>query len=254
MRATKLRYAPITKRKYSAAARFRQISRIVNHFAYAIECAIIRVATVQTRWATADLFNRTSGDCLMPGVCASRTARESRGGTMIEVNIDSIRVSLLSQNRIVVLKEENSERFLPIWIGPFEADAITLQLQGMEAPRPLTHDLLRSVIETLGGEVIHIMISSLERNTYFARIVLDVNGDTVEVDSRPSDAIALAVRVQAPIYVAEEVMEQAGMLPEQEMNLSDEGAQPEYGDSATEDLGAFQDLIEGLDLDSLLGN
>ena len=116
---------------------------------------------------------------------------------MIEVNIDSIRVSLLSQNRIVVLKEENSERFLPIWIGPFEADAITLQLQGMEAPRPLTHDLLRSVIETLGGEVIHIMISSLERNTYFARIVLDVNGDTVEVDSRPSDAIALAVRVQA---------------------------------------------------------
>jgi bifunctional DNase/RNase len=173
---------------------------------------------------------------------------------MIEVNIDSIRVSLLSQNRIVVLKEENSERFLPIWIGPFEADAITLQLQGMEAPRPLTHDLLRSVIETLGGEVIHIMISSLERNTYFARIVLDVNGDTVEVDSRPSDAIALAVRVQAPIYVAEEVMEQAGMMPEQEMSLTEESGQPEFGDTATEDLGAFQDFVEGLDLDSLLGN
>jgi hypothetical protein len=173
---------------------------------------------------------------------------------MIEVNIDSIRVSLLSQNRIVVLKEENSERFLPIWIGPFEADAITLQLQGMEAPRPLTHDLLRSVIETLGGEVIHIMISSLERNTYFARIVLDVNGDTVEVDSRPSDAIALAVRVQAPIYVAEEVMEQAGMMPEQEMSLTEEGAHPEFGDTATEDLGAFQDFVEGLDLDNLLGN
>ncbi|MBP8292391.1 MAG: bifunctional nuclease family protein [Caldilineaceae bacterium] len=172
---------------------------------------------------------------------------------MIEVNIDSIRVSLLSQNRIVVLKEENSERFLPIWIGPFEADAITLQLQGMEAPRPLTHDLLRSVIETLGGEVIHIMISSLERNTYFARIVLDVNGDTVEVDSRPSDAIALAVRVQAPIYVAEEVMEQAGMMPEQEMSLTEEGAHPEFGDTATEDLGAFQDFVEGLDLDNLLG-
>ena len=173
---------------------------------------------------------------------------------MIEVNIDSIRVSLLSQNRIVVLKEENSERFLPIWIGPFEADAITLQLQGMEAPRPLTHDLLRSVIETLGGEVMHIMISSLERNTYFARIVLDVNGDTVEVDSRPSDAIALAVRVQAPIYVAEEVMEQAGMMPEQEMSLTEEGAHPEFGDTATEDLGAFQDFVEGLDLDNLLGN
>lgn len=172
---------------------------------------------------------------------------------MIEVNIDSIRVSLLSQNRIVVLKEENSERFLPIWIGPFEADAITLQLQGMEAPRPLTHDLLRSVIETLGGEVIHIMISSLERNTYFARIVLDVNGDTVEVDSRPSDAIALAVRVQAPIYVAEEVMEQAGLQPEEEMSIGEPETRREVTESE-EDLGAFRDFVEGLDLDNLLGN
>jgi uncharacterized protein len=178
-----------------------------------------------------------------------------QGGFMIEVTIDSIRVSLLSQNRIVVLKEESSERFLPIWIGPFEADAITLQLQGMEAPRPLTHDLLKSVIETLGAEVMHIVISSLERNTYYARIVLEVNGDTVEIDSRPSDAIALAVRVSAPIYVAEEVMEQAGMLPEEEMNLTEEGAQTEVGgESSAEDLGAFKDFVEGLDLDSLLGN
>ena len=176
---------------------------------------------------------------------------------MIEVNIDSIRVSLLSQNRIVVLKEESSERFLPIWIGPFEADAITLQLQGMEAPRPLTHDLLKSVIETLGAEVLHIVINSLERNTYYARIVLDVNGDTTEVDSRPSDAIALAVRVGAPIFVAEEVMEQAGMMPEEEMSLSDEagsGRRAEVSDTTPEDLGAFKDFVEGLDLDSLLGS
>lgn len=174
---------------------------------------------------------------------------------MIEVTIDSIRVSLLSQNRIVVLKEEHSERFLPIWIGPFEADAITLQLQGMEAPRPLTHDLLKSVIETLGAEVLHIVINSLERNTYFARIVLDMNGETMEIDSRPSDAIALAVRVSVPIYVAEEVMEQAGMMPEEEMSLSEEGERrSEYSESSTEDLGAFKDFVEGLDLDSLLGN
>ncbi|HQY91537.1 MAG: bifunctional nuclease family protein [Caldilinea sp.] len=174
---------------------------------------------------------------------------------MIEVTIDSIRVSLLSQNRIVVLKEEHSERFLPIWIGPFEADAITLQLQGMEAPRPLTHDLLKAVIETLGAEVLHIFINSLERNTYFARIVLDMNGETMEIDSRPSDAIALAVRVSVPIYVAEEVMEQAGMMPEEEMTLAEEGGRrPEYGDASTEDLGAFKDFVEGLDLDSLLGN
>ena len=183
---------------------------------------------------------------------------------MIEVTIDSIRVSLMSQHRIVVLKEESGARFLPIWIGPFEADAITLQLQGIDAPRPLTHDLLKTVIETLGGEVLHIVISGLEKNTYFARIVLDVDGDTVEVDSRPSDAIALGVRVNAPIYVADEVMEQAGLKPEEEISL--EGAPPTGSGGGSrspraiadeedeEDLGVFTDFVEGLDLDSLLGN
>jgi bifunctional DNase/RNase len=174
---------------------------------------------------------------------------------MIEVTIDSIRVSLMSQNRIVVLREEEGERFLPIWIGPFEADSITMQLQGMEVHRPLTHDLLKNVIETLGAEVLHILINGLERNTYFARIVLDVDGDSVEIDSRPSDAIALAVRVSAPIYVTEEVMEQAGLQPEEEMNLG-EGNEPQPKEAAEgdEDLGAFRDFVEGLDLDSLLGN
>jgi hypothetical protein len=176
---------------------------------------------------------------------------------MIEVVIDSIRVSLMSQHRIVVLREEGGERFLPIWIGPFEADAITLQLQGIDAPRPLTHDLLKSVIETLGGEVIHILISGLEKNTYFARIVLDVDGDRVEVDSRPSDAIALGVRVSAPIYVAEEVMDQAGLLPEEEMSLAQGVAATEAAEEvgeSEEDLGVFSDFVEGLDLDDLLGN
>jgi bifunctional DNase/RNase len=179
---------------------------------------------------------------------------------MIEVTIDSIRVSLMSQHRIVVLKEESGSRFLPIWIGPFEADAITLQLQGVDAPRPLTHDLLKTVIETLGGEVLHIIISGLEKNTYYARIVLDVDGDTVEVDSRPSDAIALGVRVNAPVYVAEEVMDQAGLLPEEEISLAEsvvakpvKAADEESGEE-DEDLGVFTDFVEGLDLDNLLGN
>ena len=161
---------------------------------------------------------------------------------MIEVTIDSIRVSLMSQNRIVVLKEEDGQRFLPIWIGPFEADAITMQLQGIPVQRPLTHDLLKTVIE------------QLERNTYFARIILDVDGDSVEIDSRPSDAIALAVRVNAPIYVADDVMDQAGLQPEEEMPLSGGGGKPEPEEAGEEDLGAFKDLIEGLDLDTLLGN
>ncbi|MCL4862081.1 MAG: bifunctional nuclease family protein [Caldilineaceae bacterium] len=176
---------------------------------------------------------------------------------MIEVTIESIRVSLMSQNRVVVLREEGGERFIPIWIGPYEADAITLQLQGMEVPRPLTHDLLKNVIETLGAEVLHIVISGLEKNTYFARIVLDVDGDTVEIDSRPSDALALAVRTSAPLYVADEVMQQAGMQPEEEMSLAGAGIASEHGEGdevAPEDLGAFKDFVEGLDLDKLLGN
>ena len=186
------------------------------------------------------------------------------GTSMIEVTIASIRVSLMSQHRIVVLKEESGVRFLPIWIGPFEADAITLQLQGIDAPRPLTHDLLKKVIETLGGEVLHILINGLEKNTYFARIVLDVDGDTVEVDSRPSDAIALGVRVNAPIYVADEVMDQAGLQPEEEISLTEGVAAAPRGNITArrseedgeeeEDLGVFTDFVEGLDLDSLLGN
>ena len=179
---------------------------------------------------------------------------------MIEVTIDSIRVSLMSQHRIVVLKEEEGNRFLPIWIGPFEADAITLQLQGVDAPRPLTHDLLRTIIETLGGEVVKIEISGLEKNTYFARIVLDVNGDTVEIDSRPSDAIALSVRVNAPVYISEEVMDTAGLLPEEELSLTEdtlaegESFEEEEETEPRGDLGVFTDFVEGLDLDNLLGN
>lgn len=174
---------------------------------------------------------------------------------LVEVTIDSIRVSLMSQNRIVVLREEDGERFIPIWIGPAEADAITIQLQGMEPPRPLTHDLIRSVIESLGGEVLNVVIRNLEKQIYYAKIVLDVDGDAIEIDSRPSDAIALAVRVSAPIYISEEVMDQAGMQPEEEMALSEEGAAAAGGaDVKSEDLEVFKDFVEGLDLDDLLGN
>lgn len=172
---------------------------------------------------------------------------------MIEVTIDSIRVSLMSHHRIVVLKEQEGERLLPIWIGPFEADAITIQLQGMDAARPLTHDLLKSVIETLGAEVMHIIVTGLENTTFYAQIVLDIDGDTIEIDSRPSDAIALAVRVNAPIYVAEDVMDQACIQPGEEMSLTESGSSQEPDDASDEDLGVFKDLIEGLDLDNPLG-
>jgi bifunctional DNase/RNase len=164
---------------------------------------------------------------------------------MVEVSIDSIRVSLVSHHRIVVLKD-NDGRYLPIWIGPFEADAITVSLQGQDVARPLTHDLLRNVIAETGANASHILVSELRDDIFFARIVLDVNGRHVEVDSRPSDAIALAVRLKVPIYVDESVMDKASITPSQNI----ESVSPEEA----EKLSAFRDLIEDLDLSDLGGS
>jgi bifunctional DNase/RNase len=169
---------------------------------------------------------------------------------MIEVTIDSIRVSLMTQHRVVVLKETDSDRYLPIWIGPFEADAITIQLQGVQVPRPLTHDLLKSFIRELGVKVSHILVSELRNDTFFARIVVDVNGKSMEIDSRPSDAIALAVRVGAPIFVAEQVMSLASITPEEEITADVEATTSQEA----ENLAAFRDFVESLDLDDLADN
>ena len=122
---------------------------------------------------------------------------------MVEVTVHSVRVSPLTQNRVVVLMEAAGQRYLPIWIGADVADAIALQLQGVGMARPLTHDLLRSVIEVLGARVSRVLVNDIHDNTFFARIVFDVAGRYAEVDSRPSDAIALALRENAPILAAE---------------------------------------------------
>jgi bifunctional DNase/RNase len=163
---------------------------------------------------------------------------------MVEVTIDSIRVSLMTQHRVVVLKESDTDRYLPIWIGPFEADAITIQLQGVQVPRPLTHDLLKSFIRELGISVSHVLVSELRNDTFFARIIVDINGNSKEIDSRPSDAIALAVRVGAPIFVAEQVMDLASITPEEEIEI-EEATTPEEA----ENLAPFRDFVESLDLD-----
>jgi bifunctional DNase/RNase len=131
---------------------------------------------------------------------------------MIEMTIDSIRVSLMNYQRVVILKEKDSDRYLPIWIGPAEADAIAVKLQGVAVPRPLTHDLLNSVIEKLDATVNSILVNDLKNDTFFAKIFLDVDGKQVEVDSRPSDALALAVRTGVPIYAEEAVLDNAGIL------------------------------------------
>jgi len=185
---------------------------------------------------------------------------------MVEMTIDSIRVSLMNYQRVVILKEKESERYLPIWIGPAEADAIAVKLQGVDVPRPLTHDLLQSVIDSLGATVNSIIVSDLKNDTFFAKIVLDTDGDVVEVDSRPSDALALAVRVEAPIYTEEVVLDQAGIY------LDKETGKPVVGETEIDDskaigkgkgkgkgkdlseeeikkMSAFYDFINTLDMD-----
>lgn len=127
---------------------------------------------------------------------------------MIEFELFEIRIDETMQEQIVVLRERNGERTLPIVIGFFEAQAIQIKVSNMELPRPLTHDLLASVIHALGAEVKHILVNKLEKNTFYARIVFGRNGDTIDIDSRPSDAIALAIRVGVPIFVEEEVLTQ----------------------------------------------
>jgi len=160
---------------------------------------------------------------------------------MIEVKIDSIRASLMSEHRVVILKDLSSDRFLPIWIGRYEAEAIAIRLQNIEVPRPMTHDLLANAIIEMGGEISHVLVSDLRNDTFFAKIDVKINGQSVEIDSRPSDAIALAVRANASIFVEEHVMEEAGIVPETDVTeaMDDEG------------LSAFRDFINTLDLDDL---
>ncbi len=155
----------------------------------------------------------------------------------------------MSQHRVVVLKDTGSERYLPIWIGPCEAEAITVKLQDMPTPRPLTHDLLKSVISELGGRVVHILISDLRQEVYYARVVIEVAGEQLEVDSRPSDAIALAVRVSAPIFVADTVMDKAATEPDEDVEK--EAASEILSEENETKLSAFADFVDTLDLDDL---
>ena len=143
---------------------------------------------------------------------------------MIEVTIDSIRVSLLSQNRIVVLKEESSERFLPIWIGAVEATAIAFAQQGVQPERPLTHDLLRDVLTSLGRRLDRVDIVDLRDGIFFAELVFD-NG--VTVSARPSDAIALALRTGSPLFAAEHVLDDAAIEMPAEEEDEEEGEEAE---------------------------
>ena len=185
---------------------------------------------------------------------------------MMELVIDSIRVSLLNHQRVVILKQKDTDRYLPIWIGPPEADAIAVRLQEVSVPRPLTHDLLHNSIKALGGEIDRIVISNMENDTYFATIVVQRGDEAVEIDARPSDALALAVRAGVQIFAAPEVMEKCGVRLDKESGLAivgEDGDAPQgqtthsgeaggpVGEEEREKLSAFSDFIESLDLGDL---
>jgi uncharacterized protein len=171
---------------------------------------------------------------------------------MVEVVIDSIRVSLMSQQRIVILREVNAERYLPIWIGVYEAEAITIALQEVEVARPLTHDLLKNVFGTLNAQIIRVEVSSLRDDTFYGNIIAEVDGKTLSIDSRPSDALNLAVRAHVPILVARSVMDSAGIIPEEDLQ-EEETQQPDQAEEISEDaeqrLSVFEDFLEHLDLE-----
>jgi bifunctional DNase/RNase len=172
---------------------------------------------------------------------------------MIEMTVDSVRVSLTNQQRIIVLKEKTAERFLPIWIGPYEAEAITLALQELEVARPQTHDLIRNILAGLKARLVRVEVTALREDVYYGSLVIEVNDEIVMVDSRPSDAFALAVRYHTPILVADSVLEQAAILPEVDIqdNPLVEGETPveeEIGENSDR-LSVFEDFLDQLDGD-----
>lgn len=178
---------------------------------------------------------------------------------MIEMLIDSIRVSLSNYQRVVILKQKENDRYLPIWIGPAEADSIAVRLQDVTVPRPLTHDLIITIIKELGGTIDHIVISGLDNDTFFSKIVLKKGSVSITIDSRPSDAIAIAVRCNVPVFVQPEVLDKAGVRIDNEKGIIIGAEQENKNLEKTvpvdkkelEELSAFTDFIDSLDLDDL---
>ncbi len=184
---------------------------------------------------------------------------------MNEMEIDSIRVSLLNYQRVVILKQKEGDRYLPIWIGPSEAEAIAVKLQDVTVARPLTHDLLNNIISELGGEIERITVSGLDHDTFYAKISVSIGDRTLEIDSRTSDALALAVRAGVPIFAADDVVERAGVELDEESGGAVVGGEldtgrlsgttPErqapVGPEELQKLSAFEDFIESLDMGDL---
>lgn len=173
---------------------------------------------------------------------------------LVEMVVESVRVHMPSSRHVVILKETDRERYLPIWIGPWEASAIAMRLQGLTPERPLTHDLFAATLEEIGVRVDRVVIASLAEETYHARLFIEHDGRSIELDSRPSDALALAVRVGIRIFAAEDVLDQAG-LGADAAGDGDEGvdspALEETGEVVVDPrLDVFRDFVNSLDVDA----
>jgi bifunctional DNase/RNase len=169
-------------------------------------------------------------------------------GELIEMGVDSIRVHMPTHQHVVILKEKEAERYLPIWIGIHEANAIALKITGITPERPITHDLLVNVLGAVDVQVHRVVVTSLSNEVFYARISASSNGRQLDIDARPSDAIAVAVRVGAPIFVADEVLDKAGVLPENEREGEEAGETSEEDD---EKLAIFREMINQMDLPDL---
>ncbi len=184
---------------------------------------------------------------------------------MVEMVIDSVRVSLTNQQRIVVLREVNAERYLTIWIGPYEAESITIALQEIEVARPQTHDLLKNILSSMNARLLRIEVVSLREEVFYGNLVVEANGQILNIDSRPSDALALAVRSHVPILVAREVLDSAGVTPEDDLrsqkpsgtqlaaSARSGGEEPEavHTDPSEERLSVFEDFLQNLDIGNM---
>ena len=186
---------------------------------------------------------------------------------LVEMQIESVRVHMLSNRHVVILKDNEGDRYLPIWIGAWEASAIAMRLQGLAAERPLTHDLFAAALDRLGVRVERVVISELTDETYHARIHLERDGVQVEVDARPSDALALAVRAEVQIFAADDVLAQAALAADPDEDVgADEGDEEADAESdrprrrrppiesvgdapADPRLDMFRDFVNSLELD-----
>lgn len=183
---------------------------------------------------------------------------------MIEVTIDSVRIGLMNRKPeyqyVVLLRERSSKRYLPIFIGQAEARAILIKLKNETVPRPMTHDLLQKMIDALGASVDSIIVNSLENDIFYAKIILNLNGRQYEIDARPSDALALAIRADSPIFIDESVLDKAGISLDRDKETDDlildstdgleaEGKGGKVSEEEMRRLSAFREFIDTLDLD-----